>query len=139
MPAAGVRPGSRADTRHVVENDDTARALGSGDLDVLGTPRLLAWLEGATCTAMAAGLAAGETSVGTRFGVEHLKASPLGATVVVRAEVGHVDGRLVRFQVMAEHPDGTVIGQGEITRVVVDIERFLSRVEGAPPNDPSLR
>lgn len=129
MPAAGLRPGSRAETRHVVGAGDTARSLGSGDLDVLGTPRLLAWMEGTTCAVLAAGLNDEETSVGTRVSVEHLKASPVGGAVTVRAELGHVDGRLVRFQVMAEHDDGTVVGHGEITRVIVDTRRFLSRVD----------
>lgn len=129
MPAPGMRPGSIADTRHVVGVGDTARALGSGDLDVLGTPRLLAWMEGATCAALAGDLAHEETSVGTRVSVEHLKASPVGAQLTVLAELVHVDGRLVRFQVVAERADGTVVGHGEITRVIVDTERFLSRVD----------
>ena len=58
----------------------------------------------------------------------HERPSPVGARVHVRASVTHVDGRLVRFEVVAEHADGTVVGHGEITRVVVDRERFLDRL-----------
>jgi fluoroacetyl-CoA thioesterase len=60
--------------------------------------------------------------------VEHLQPSPLEATVTVRAELVQVDGRLLRFEVSAEHDDGTVVGHGEVTRVVVDRDRFLRRL-----------
>jgi fluoroacetyl-CoA thioesterase len=107
---------------------DTAEALGSGDLPVLGTPRLLAWAEEATRAAIAADLDATQSSVGTRVRIEHLQPSPLEATVTVRAELVQIDGRLLRFEVSAEHDDGRVVGHGEVTRVVVDRDRFLRRL-----------
>ncbi|MCL3820073.1 thioesterase family protein [Aeromicrobium wangtongii] len=115
-----------ASVTHVVTSDDTARALGSGDLDVLATPRLLAWLEEATCAAL--DLPAERTSVGTRVELEHLAASPVGAEVIAAAHVIHTDGRLVRFQVVAQDSGGTLLATGEVRRVVVDRERFLSRI-----------
>lgn len=111
-----------------VTDDDTAAALGSGSLQVLATPRLLAWCEATTCAVLADQLAAGRTSVGTRVALEHLAASPVGAEVAVTASVAYVDGRLVRFTVAAKHADGRLVGSGEVTRVVVDAERFLSRL-----------
>ena len=115
-----------------VTDADTATALGSGDVPVLATPRLLAWLEAATCAAAAqAGLTGeGRTSVGTRVAVEHLLATGVGGRVEVRAEVAHVDGRLVRFEVAAADGAGRVIATGQVTRVVVDRDRFLSRLPG---------
>ncbi len=132
MAPAGPQPGASAETTYVVAAADTAIAVGSGGLAVLGTPRLLAWMEAATCDALAGSLAEGATSVGTRMSVEHLKPSPIGATVRVRAELNHVDGRLTRFLVVAHHPDGVAVGHAEITRVVVDAQRFLSRVATMP-------
>jgi fluoroacetyl-CoA thioesterase len=113
-----------------VTDDDTARAVGSGSLDVLGTPRLLAWCEAATCAAIEESLDDGATSVGTRIALEHLAASAVGQEVEVTASTSYVDGRLHRFTVAARHHggNGKVIGTGEITRVVVDAERFLSRL-----------
>ena len=111
----------------VVTDPDTAASLGSGDLAVLGTPRLLAWAEAATCAAVAQELSAERTSVGTRVSLEHLAASPVGAEVRVTATVTHRDGRLVRFEVVAVDTDEQTVGHGEITRVVVDRGRFLSR------------
>jgi predicted thioesterase len=111
-----------------VTADDTAAALGSGSLPVLATPRLLAWCEAATCAVLADQLPEGRTSVGTRVALEHLAGSPVGAAVGVTASVAYVDGRLVRFTVAAQHADGRLVGSGEVTRVVVDAERFLGRL-----------
>jgi predicted thioesterase len=112
-----------------VTDDDTAAAVGSGSLPVLGTPRLLAWLEAATCACLEPVLSEGSTSVGTRMQVEHLAASPVGASVEVSASSAYVDGRLHRFTVSArDTTSGKVLAAGEITRVVVDVERFMSRL-----------
>ena len=112
-----------------VTDDDTAAAVGSGSLPVLGTPRLVAWLEAATCAALEQALPEGSTSVGTRVQVEHLAASPVGAEVEVSASSAYEDGRLHRFTVSArDASSGKVLAAGEITRVVVDAERFMSRV-----------
>lgn len=126
-----VDRGARAVVVREVTPEDTARALGSGDLEVLGTPRLLAWCEQATVAAVADGLDEGRTSVGTRVEIAHERASAVGTTVTVTAELTHVDGRLLRFDVVAEQEaDGAiaVVGRGTVTRVVVDRERFLRRL-----------
>lgn len=130
MDTENPNPASGSDTAqsHVVKHADTAAALGSGSLPVLGTPRLLAWCEQATCTAIEADLGQGQTSVGTRIALEHQRPSPVGAELVVRARVSHSDGRLRRFAVRAEHADGRVVASGEVTRVIVDAERFVGRL-----------
>lgn len=120
---------SAATLTFTVTDDDTAMAVGSGSLPVLGTPRLLAWCEAATCAAIEDALPPGGTSVGTRITLEHLAASAVGATLEVTATTAYVDGRLHRFTVSARHAhDGRVVGAGEVTRVVVDAETFMSRV-----------
>src|SRR4051794_39878760 len=121
-----------SELRFSVTHADTAPALGSGSLPVLATPRLLAWCEAATCAEVEPSLGAGETSVGTRVELEHLAASPVGAEVEVSATAAYVDGRLHRFTVAARHTsDGKVVASGEVTRVAVDAERFLSRISAS--------
>jgi len=126
-------PASRSATlTFTVTDDDTAAALGSGSLPVLATPRLLAWCEAATCAALEPTLPEGSTSVGTRISLEHLGASAVGQAVEVSASTTYSDGRLHRFTVSARHVGGNdkVVGSGEVTRVVVDAERFLGRLSG---------
>ena len=120
-----------ASLRFEVTPDDTARALGSGDVEVLATPRLLAWCEAATVAALATeagGVGESATSVGTRVRLDHLAATPVGGVVDVTATIQHRDGRLVRFDVGATDRSGRVVATGEIYRVVVERERFEARV-----------
>ncbi|HYJ66497.1 MAG TPA: hotdog domain-containing protein [Nocardioidaceae bacterium] len=128
MGSARLDAGRSATLSPTITHADTASALGSGDLPVLATPRLLAWCEAATCEAVDDALDASRTTVGSRVSFTHERPSPVGAQLVVRATLMHVDGRLLRFEVVAEHADGTVVGHGEVTRVVVDRERFLARL-----------
>jgi fluoroacetyl-CoA thioesterase len=117
-----------ATLRFTVTPSDTAEAVGSGSLPVLGTPQLLAWCEAATCAALEPTLPPGSTSVGTRIELEHVAASAVAQEVEVTASASYVDGRLHRFTVAARNVGGKVVGTGEITRVVVDAERFMSRI-----------
>ncbi|NJP90368.1 thioesterase [Nonomuraea sp. FMUSA5-5] len=121
-----LTPGLRAHLLIMVEMEDTAKRIGSGDVPVLATPRLLTLAEAATVRAVEKHLAPGETSVGTRVELDHLAASPLGAHVQVSVELVEVDGRRLVFAFEA-HEQSTVIGKGRIERVVVDRAKFLAR------------
>ena len=124
----GISTGQHAGRDFTVIEADTAAAVGSGDLPVLATPRLLAWCEAVTCAAVDAVLDPGETTVGAEVSLQHRAASPVGAKVQVEATVSGVEGRRVTFDVRATHADGTVVAEGEVTRAVVDAERFLARL-----------
>jgi fluoroacetyl-CoA thioesterase len=120
--------GLTARIRTVVTEADTAIAVGSGDVPVLGTPRLLALAEAATVAAVAPHLRPGQTSVGTLVRLDHRKASPIGAQVEVSAELREVEGSRLVFGVAATDHDGALVGDGTVHRVVVDRERFLGRL-----------
>lgn len=129
--------------RFTVTADDTAIALGSGDVPVLATPRLLAWLEAATVLAAAPLLDASSTSVGTEVYVRHRRASAIGARIEI--EVTEVDeqDRGISFGLVArELADGEAdmpreIGSGRVVRAVVDRAGFLDRLAGRPrPEQP---
>ncbi len=123
----GDEPAGDARLAFDVTPADTAVALGSGDVDVLATPRLLAWCEAATCAAAASAVGPGQTSVGTRVRLEHLVATPVGGRVEVHAVREHRDGRLLRFGVVATDRRGRTVATAEVTRVVVDRDRFAAR------------
>ncbi|POX57221.1 thioesterase [Streptomyces sp. Ru71] len=115
--------------RHEVTDADTATTLGSGDVPVLATPRLIAWLEAATMEAAAPFTGAGQTTVGTAIRVKHLRASGVGTLVEVSAQPpSTADGRRLTFPVQAVDGSGRLIATGEIDRAVVDRERFLGTV-----------
>jgi predicted thioesterase len=123
-----IETGARAVLQRTVSAADTARALGSGDLEVLASPRLLAWSEAATVAALAGRLELGRTTVGTRVEMEHLRASAVGAVIHVQADLVYVDGRMLRFEVAATDGSGLLVGRATVSRVLVDRERFLARL-----------
>jgi fluoroacetyl-CoA thioesterase len=121
-----LTPGLRSETLIMVERSDTAEKIGSGDVPVLATPRLLALAEQVTMQAVRDHLAEGETSVGTRVELEHLAASPQGTHVQISAELTEVNGRRLVFTFEARDKH-ELVGRGTIERVVVDRAKFLAR------------
>src|SRR5919204_2455112 len=85
--------GALARVELVVTDADTAQALGSGDVPVLGTPRLLALAEAASVAATTTRLPPGATTVGTRVELEHRLATAVGRTVVAEARLAKAEGR----------------------------------------------
>lgn len=117
---------------HKVTDADTAMALGSGDVPVLATPRLVAWMEAATVQAAEVLLAPGQTTVGTAVRISHLRATGVGGAVEVTATPPQdTAGRRLTFGVLAVDGSGQVVGQGEVDRVIVDRARFLAGVPNA--------
>ncbi|WP_250574148.1 thioesterase family protein [Nonomuraea sediminis] len=124
-----LAPGLNAKLLIMVEREDTAQKIGSGDVPVLATPRLLALAEMTTVQALRPHLEPGTTSVGTRVQLEHLAPSPLGTHVEITTELIEVDGRRLVFAFQARDRN-QVVGRGTIERVLVDRERFLERATG---------
>ena len=118
-----IRPGLRAVVETTVGVADTATALGSGEVDVLGTPRVVALVEAATVAAVAGRLGPGSTTVGSRVELDHLAPTPVGAVVRAEAVLAEVTGRRLRFTVTLSQ-DGRVVARGLVVRVVVDRGRF---------------
>jgi fluoroacetyl-CoA thioesterase len=126
-----LEPGLEAAFRYTVTEADTAAAVGSGEVPVLATPRVLALAERATVDAVAGALAAGATTVGTRVELDHLAPSAVGAELTVRAVLKRTEGRRLQFAVRLLDGDRPV-AQGLVTRVVVDAAAFV-RNAGAGP------
>jgi predicted thioesterase len=110
----------------VVTDADTARALGSGSVEVLGTPRLIALCEEASCRAIAPELEGDTTTVSINVRLDHLQPSPIGAHVTAEAVLAKVDGRRLTFTVSASDERG-LVAVGKVVRVMVDVGRFLAR------------
>lgn len=114
-----------ASVTFVVDETSTAIALGSGDVPVLGTPKVVALCEEASVIAVKPTLAAGETTVGTEISVRHLAPSTVGSTVLAAAEITGVAGRKRVLSVTVTQ-DGSVVASGTHTRVVVDRTKFIA-------------
>jgi fluoroacetyl-CoA thioesterase len=122
-----IQVGDSTTWQRVVEEDMTADRWGNTGVFVLATPSLVGLLEGTCVRAIQDRLEPGWSSVGTHIDLHHLKATPVGETLVLSAEVTEVDGRRVTFRVRAEDSGG-VAGEGIHERVLIDLMRFLQRV-----------
>ncbi|MFE9690734.1 thioesterase family protein [Micromonospora sp. NPDC005806] len=130
QPESPFAPGLTARVELTVTDADTALAVGSGDVPVLGTPRVLALAEAATVAATASRMPPGSTTVGIRVELEHRAATPVGRPVVAHARLAKVDGRRLLFEVAVTDGDETV-AEGRVERVLVDRQRFVERASRA--------
>ncbi|SIN07169.1 thioesterase family protein [Micromonospora cremea] len=126
QPEPAFAPGLTAQVELTVTDADTAQAVGSGDVPVLGTPRVLALAEAATVAATATTMPSGSTTVGTRVELEHLAPTVVGRTVRAKALLAAVDGRRLSFEVTVTDGDETV-ARGRVDRILVDRQRFVDR------------
>jgi fluoroacetyl-CoA thioesterase len=124
--------GLAGEVRRVVDQAMLASAVGSGSLDVLSTPTLVALMELAACEALEGHLAPEQTSVGVRLDIRHLAPTPPGLEVRARAELIEVDGRRLVFRVEAFDAVDR-IGEGTHERAVVDAQRLLRRANDKRP------
>lgn len=120
-----LEPGLEATVEETVTEEMTAERLGSGDVPVLGTPAILALVEGAAVAAVSDSLEPTQTTVGASVELEHLAPTEVGASVTATAGLVEVDGRRLRFSFEVTDPAGPV-ARGSHARVIVDRERFLS-------------
>ena len=121
-----ITVGLKAEVCTLVEREDTAKEVGSGDLLVYATPCMVALMEGAACDAIADCLKDTETTVGTALNIEHISATPVGLEVRAEAEVTAVEGKVITFAVAAYDEVGQ-IGKGTHKRVIVNTQKFLEK------------
>jgi predicted thioesterase len=111
-----------------VEEAVTAFHIGSGSLRVLATPAMIGFMERVSHKLIARYLPEGYSSVGVVVDVRHLAATPMGASVRIISQVLEVDGRRVTLSVEA-WDNYEKVGEGRHQRVIIDLERFLQRVD----------
>ena len=121
-----ITVGMKAEVATLVEREDTAKEVGSGDLLVYATPCMVALMEGAACEAIAEALSDTQTTVGIALNIEHISATPVGLDVRAEAEVTAVEGKVITFSVRAFDEVGE-IGNGTHKRVIVNSQKFLDK------------
>ena len=116
-----LQPGISAEVKFVVTDELTAKTVGSGTLDVLATPVMIARLEQAAWTSVAPHLAEGEGTVGTLMNAKHLSPTPVGLEVTCRAELTET------FHCITAEDARGPIGEGTHERAIIQNERFVTK------------
>lgn len=131
MLEAGIK-GKRDTT---VSEEVTAKAVGSGELNVYATPAMIALMEETAYKSVAGELEDGMGSVGTKMEVSHVSATPLGMRVTCETELVQVDGRKLVFSVKAYDEKG-LIGEGMHERFVIQNEKFQAKADSKGAERP---
>ena len=113
-----ITVGLKGEAVSLVEREDTAQEVGSGDLLVYATPCMAALMEGAACDAL--------SPVGISLNLEHLSAKPVGLEVHAEAEVTAVEGNIVTLTITA-YDEAGIIGKATHKRAVVTAQKFLDK------------
>ena len=112
----------------VVTKEITAKSMGSGAIDVYGTPAMILLMEETAQQSVATHLDAGQGTVGTELNIKHLAATPVGMKVWCDTELIEVDGRRLIFRAEAFDECGK-IGEGTHERFIVDNEKFQQKTD----------
>ncbi|MFA6779836.1 MAG: thioesterase family protein [Paludibacteraceae bacterium] len=111
-----------------VKEKDSAIALGSGSLNVFGTPAMIAYMEGLALKMVQNDIPEGCDTVGIGINAKHIKASPIGSKITFTSTVSAIDGKKISYSIEAKDEKGETIGSATHDRFIVDKERFMNKL-----------
>ena len=123
-----LKIGMFAQSDVIVNESNTAAAIGSGSLLVFATPAMIALMENTAVKSIMDFLDKTQTTVGISLNIKHLKASAIGKKITAKAKLTAIDGKKLTFAVEA-HDDKDLIGEGIHERFIVDSEKFMNKLK----------
>ena len=107
--------------------EHSANIMGSGGLEVLATPALVAFMENLAFEALQEQLSPEESSVGTQMIIDHLAPSLTSQAIHVQITNWQTEGRKHDFTLQA-HAGQRLIATAQHSRFVINVERFLEKL-----------
>ena len=133
-----IQTGIKGEKELVVTKANTAKAMGSGTLDVFATPAMIALIEETAWSSVAGELEEGMATVGTALNVRHLSATPVGMKVTCQTRVKEVDGRRIVFEVEV-FDEVNKIGEGEHERFIIQSDKFQKKTDEKMSRSESIK
>lgn len=118
-----LREGTSAHRTWIVKPAHSARAWGSGDVDALATPALVAFCEATARSLVDSELEGDQTTVGTWIEIQHVAGTPIGGRIEITATLRSIEGHRLRFEFKA-CDETELVAQGSHQRAIVDRARF---------------
>ena len=113
---------------YVIKNENSAENMGSGDLAVLSTPSLVAFMENAAKNYSNKFLPEEMGSVGSNININHIAPTLIGNSITVRGKITEViKEKIIKFSIEAYEKDKK-IGEAEHTRVIINNTKFLEKL-----------
>ncbi len=121
-----MKIGIKGIKKETVNNTNTAKAVGSGSLEVFGTPSMIALMEASACECINSFLEENQSTVGTVINASHLSATPIGLEVYAESELVEIDGKRLVFNILAYDTKG-LIGKATHERFMINCDKFMER------------
>lgn len=118
--------GIKGQKKLIVKDCDTAKNVGSGELDVLATPVVASLVEETAWKSISNELSNEDTTVGSLINLEHISPTPIGIEVICETELVEIDNRKLTFSFSVSDNKG-VIAKGSHIRFIVNKERFINK------------
>ena len=113
---------------YLVQEDNTAKNMGSGDLDVLATPSLVAFMENAAKNYLNIFLTDELGSVGSNININHLAPTLVGKEITVQGKITEIiKEKIIIFSLEAFEEDKK-IGDASHTRVIINNKKFIDKL-----------
>lgn len=123
-----IPQGVKGEQTLFVNETNTAKAYGSGLIEVFATPAMVGLMENTAHTSVQEFLPQGMVTVGIEINVKHIKATPLGMKVICNSVLEKVEGKRLFFNVEAFDEIGK-IGEANHTRYIVDAVKFVEKLK----------
>ena len=114
---------------YLVQENNTAISMGSGDLEVFATPSLVAFMENAAKEYLNVFLPEELGSVGSNININHIAPTLVGKEITVQGKITEIiKEKIIIFSLEAYEQDKK-IGDATHTRVIINNEKFLSKLK----------
>ena len=123
-----IKIGIIGEVKDIVNENNIAKTLRSGELRVYATPAMVALMEEAAYKSIQSELEDGKGTVGTVMNIRHIDSTPIGMNVTAKSELIEVDRRRLVFKVEAFDERGK-IGEGIHERFIIDNEKFQIKTD----------
>ena len=117
--------------KYLVSDENSAKNMGSGDLEVLATPSLVAFMENAAKNHLNTFLTADYGSVGSNININHVSPTLIGKKITIKGKITQViKDKIIIFSLEAFENDKK-IGDAEHTRIIINNQKFISKLTNA--------
>lgn len=113
--------------KKTVLQEETAKNIGSGGLDVFSTPMMIALMENTAFELVEKNLKESETTVGISINIKHMRANLVGDIIECKATLVKTEGKKLFFEVEVTYNE-ELVGTGDHVRYVVDEKKFIESI-----------
>lgn len=111
-----------------VNQGNTAKAVGSGGLEVFSTVSLIGVFEKISYELMEEHLPEEFSTVGIKVNIDHIAATPMGMHIEFKTALTDIDRKRLVFEVEAKD-EKEIVAKGIHERFIIEKEKFMEKAK----------